>query len=120
MFYNVGMTSINTPTESIANSSRYKQSGEKTSTLISQSSSFQKVKENLLQRNLVTKQNICKNIKMGNILSIENSLIDDKMNIKRENVLSIENSLFDDKMNKKNNYINKSNMKKIDSFENKT
>jgi hypothetical protein len=73
-----------------------------------------------MQRNLVTNKNICKNIKIGNILSIENSLIDDKMNIKRENILSIENSLFDDKMNVKNNYNNKSNLKKIDSFGNKT
>ena len=44
---------------------------------------------------------------MGNILSIENSLIDEKMNVKREYILSIENSLFDDKMNVKNNYNNK-------------
>jgi hypothetical protein len=36
---------------------------------------------------------------MGSILSIENSLIDDKMNIRHENILSIENSLFDEKMN---------------------
>ena len=34
-FYNVGMTSINTPTESIVNTSRCRQSGEKTSTLVS-------------------------------------------------------------------------------------
>jgi hypothetical protein len=41
---------------------------------------------------------------MGSILSIENSLIDDKMNKRHENILSIENSLFDEKMNAKNNY----------------